>query len=143
MILSLQRYTKSISKKGENMLLIGKEEFMKELGTSQEEQDDLVSLTFETFRNLQVGDIVYFVDDWDYFIKVPFVIDYAKWLSSGEGVYTSKGKSFYYLQISFVREHHKRYADSASRNYRNLYVRSLLFAELLNREKQRKGRKRK
>ena len=125
------------------MLLIGKEEFMKELGTSQEEQDDLVTLTFETFRNLQVGDIVYFVDDWDYFIKVPFVIDYAKWLPSGEGVYTSKGKCFFYKQISFIRDGEKRYADSTSRNYRNLYVRSLLFAELLNREKQRKERKRK
>ena len=77
------------------MLLIGKEEFMQELGTSQEEQDDLVPLTFDTFRNLQVGDVVYLVDDWDYFIKVPFVVDYAKWLPSPEGVYTSKGKSFF------------------------------------------------
>ena len=118
------------------MLLIGKEEFMKELGTSQEEQDDLVTLTFETFRNLQVGDIVYFVDDWEYFIKVPFVIDYAKWLPVED-------RSFYYKQISFIRDGEKRYADSTRRYYRDLYVRSSLYAELLNREKQRKGRKRK
>lgn len=125
------------------MLLLSKEEYMEELGTSQEEQDDLIALTFETFRNLQVGDIVYFVDDWDYFIKVSFVIDYAKWLPSPEGCYTNKGKSFFYKQISFTRDSEKRYSDSASRNYTDLYVRSSFFAELLNREKQRKGRKRK
>lgn len=123
------------------MLLISKEEFMKELGTSQEEQDDLVPLTFDTFRNLQVGDVVYLVDDWDYFIKVPFVIDYAEWLPSPEGVYTSKGKSFFYKQISFKRNFDKRYADSAGRNYANLYVRSSLYVELLNIEKQRKVRR--
>lgn len=125
------------------MLLLSKEEYMEEKGTSQEEQDDLIALTFETFRNLQVGDIVYLVDDWDYFIKVPFVIDYAKWLPSPEGMYTNKGKSLFYKQISFIRDGEKRYSDSSSRNYRGLYVRSSLYAELLNREKQRKGRKRK
>ena len=123
------------------MLLISKEEFMEELGTSQAEQDDLVALTFETFRNLQVGDVVYMVDDWDYFIKVSYVIDYAKWLPTPVGMYTKKGKSFFYKQISFIRDDEKRYADSASRNYRNLFVRSLFFAGLLNREKQRKEKK--
>lgn len=124
------------------MLLISKEEFMKELNTSEEEQNDLIPLTFETFINLQVGDIVYIVGDWSYFVKVPYVIDYAKWLSS-EGAYTSKGEGFFYKQISCKRDSFKRYADSAGRNYTNLYVRSLLFEILLNREKQRKRRKRK
>ena len=123
------------------MLLIGKEEFMKELGTSQEEQDDLIVLTFETFRNLRVGDVVYFVDDWDYFIKVPFVIDYAKWLPSPEGDYDRRGKRFFYKQISFVRSFKKRYSDSVSRNYRDLYVRSALYLELLRREDLRKRSK--
>ncbi len=118
------------------MLLLSKEEYMEEKGTSQEEQDDLIALTFETFRNLQVGDIVYLVDDWNYFIKVPFVIDYAKWLPFDD-------RSSFYKQISFIRDGKKRYSDSASRNYTDLYVRSSFFAELLNREKQRKGRKRK
>ena len=117
------------------MLLIGKEEFMKELGTSQEEQDDLVNLTFETFKNIRVGDVIYFVNDWDYFIKVPFVVDYAKWRPSPEGVYTNKGKKFYYKQISFVRDDDKRYADSASYNYSDLFVRKAFFNELLQRGK--------
>lgn len=117
------------------MLLIGKEEFMKELGTSEEEQNDLILLTFDAFRNLRVGDVVYFVDDWDYFIKVPFVVDYAKWLPSPEGVFDRNGKTFFYKQISFVRDNIKRYADSVSYNYRDLYVRKSLFEELLNRKK--------
>ncbi len=114
------------------MLLIGKEEFMKELGTSQEEQDDLVHLTFETFKNIRVGDVVYFVNDWNYFIKVPFVVDYAKWFPL-EGEYTKKGKQIYYKQISFVRDFHKRYADSAGHTYNNLYVKKSMFNELLER----------
>lgn len=122
------------------MLLIGKEDFMKECGTSQEEQDDLIPLTFDTFRNLQVGDVVYLVNDCNYFIKVPFVVDYAKWLPS-EGLYTSKWEGFFYKQISCKRDSFKRYADSAGRNYTDLYVRSLFFTELLNREKQRKERR--
>ena len=117
------------------MLLIGKEEFMKELGTSQEEQDDLVHLTFETFKNIRVGDVIYFVNDWEYFIKVPFVVDYAKWRPSPEGVYTNKGKKFYYKQISFVRDDDKRYAHSDGYNYSNLFVRKALFNELLQRGK--------
>lgn len=116
------------------MLLIGKEEFMKKLGTSQEEQDDLVNLTFETFKNIRVGDVVYFVNDWDYFIKVPFVVDYAKWLPL-ECEYTKKGKQIYYKQISFVRDDDKRYADSASYNYSDLFVRKAFFNELLQRGK--------
>ena len=116
------------------MLLIGKEEFMKELGTSQEEQDDLVHLTFETFKNIRVGDVVYFVNDWDYFIKVSFVVDYVKWLPL-EGEYTKKGKQIYYKQISFVRDFYKRYADSVSHNYNSLYVKKSMFNELLERGK--------
>ncbi len=117
-----------------NMLLISKEEFMKECGISEEEQNDLVPLTFDTFRNLQVGDVVYLVDDWDYFIKVPYHINFAKWLPSPDGCFDRKGKTFFYKQISFVRNKDKRYADSASHNYRNLYVRKMLFEELLKRK---------
>lgn len=117
------------------MLLISKEEFMKELGTSEEEQNDLVALTFDTFRNLRVGDVVYSVDDWDYFIKVPYVIDYAKWLPSPKYVFDRNGKKFFYKQVSFIRGGDKLYADSASHNYKRLYVRKSLFAELLCRGK--------
>ena len=120
------------------MLLLGKEEYMAELGTSAEEQKDLKELTFETFINLKVGDTVFWVNDWTYFIKAPFIVDYSKWLKSPDGVYTRDFKSFYYKQVSFVRDTQKRYADSASHNYRDLYVTSKFFKELLERQKQRK-----
>lgn len=120
------------------MLLLGKEEYMAKLGTSAEEQKDLKELTFETFINLKVGDTVFWVNDWTYFIKAPFIVDYSKWLKSPDGVYTRDFKSFYYKQVSFVRDTEKRYADSVSHNYRNLYVTSKFFKELLERQKQRK-----
>lgn len=120
------------------MMLLDKEEFMAELGTSAEEQKDLKELTFETFINLKVGDVVFMVNDWSYFIKVPFIIDYSKWLKSPDGVYTKDFKSFYYKQVRFTRCWDVRYADSASHNYRDLYVTSKLFKELLERQKQRK-----
>ena len=124
------------------MMRLSREEYMNEVGTTQEEQNDLKELTFETFINLKVGDIVYEVNDWDYFIKVPFKVTYSKWLKSPDGVYKRNYESFYYKQISFVRGSKKLYADSCSHNYhRGLYVRSFLFSELLDREKQRKNKK--
>ena len=125
------------------MMRLSREEYMNEVGTTQEEQNDLKELTFETFINLKVGDIVYDVNDWDYFIKVPFKVTYSKWLKSPDGVYKRNYESFYYKQISFVRGSKKLYADSCSHNYhRGLYVRSSLFNELLDREQQRKNKNR-
>ena len=48
---------------------------------------------------------------------------------------TNKGKRFYYKQISFVRDFNKRYADSVSHNYNNLFVKKSMFKELLERGK--------
>ena len=124
------------------MMKLSREEYMYKVGTSQVEQNDLKELTFETFINLRVGDIVYEVNDWDYFIKVPFRVTCSKWLKSSDGVFKKDCKPFYYKQISFVRGSKKLYADSCSYNfYRGLYVRSSLFNELLDREKQRKNNK--
>lgn len=124
------------------MMKLSREEYMNKVGTTQEEQNDLKELTFETFINLKVGDIVYDVNEWDYFIKVPFKVTYSKWLKSPDGVFKKDCKLFYYKQISFVRGSKKLYADSCSYNYlRGLYVRSSLFSELLDREKQRKNKK--
>ncbi len=123
------------------MMKLSREEYMNVVGTTQEEQNDLKELTFETFINLKVGDIVYEVNDLNYFIKVPFKVTYSKWLKSPDGVFKKDCKPFYYKQISFVRGSKKLYADSCSHNYhRGLYVRSSLFSELLDREKQRKNR---
>ena len=122
------------------MMRLSKDEYMLELGTSEKEQNDLKELTFETFINLQIGDTVFFVNDCYYFIKVPYKVVYAKWLPFNEGLYTNSGKKFVYKQITLKREDIKRYADSASHNYRNLYVKSSLFNELLNRENLRKKR---
>ena len=54
-------------------------------------------------ENLKVGDIVYEVNDLNYFIKVPFKVTYSKWLKSPDGVFKKDCKPFYYKQISFVR----------------------------------------
>ncbi len=123
------------------MMILNREEYMNEVGTTLEEQNDLKELTFETFINLKVGDIVYEVNDFEYFIKVPFKVVYSKWLKSPDGVFKKNYESFYYKQISFVRGSKKLYADSCSHNYGYLFVRSSLFSELLDREKQRKIKK--
>ena len=118
------------------MFKITKEEYMKQEGTSQEEQDNLVPVTFEIFKQLKVGDVVYHVEDWDYFVKLAFTIDYAKWLPSPPGCFTSKGKSFVYKQISFVRDGKKLYCDSCGHNYRtSLYIHKSLLKEIKRREK--------
>ena len=115
------------------MLYLNKEEYMESLGTSEIEQKDLVPLTFETFINLKKGDTVYFVNDCNYFIKAPYVIDYAKWLPA---------EGFVYKQISFINSVNKRYADSAGHrhSYSDLYVRTSMFQTLLNRQKTRMKR---
>lgn len=124
------------------MFGISKEEYMKREGTSQEEQDSLIPITFDIFRYLKVGDRIYKVCDWTYFIKLPFEIDYAKWLPSPPGCYTSKGKTFVYKQISFVRNENKLYADSAGHNYRDLYIHSSLLKEIENRKRNKKQSRR-
>lgn len=123
------------------MIFISKKDYMKNLGTSEAEQNSLKELDFYTFINLKVGDTVYLVNDYEYFIKVPYVVVYSKWLKSPDGVYNRKFKSFYYKQICFVRGFDKRYSDSAGHNYKRLYVKNSLYKELLSREINRKNKK--
>lgn len=124
------------------MLYLNKEEYMESLGTSEIEQKDLVPLTFETFINLKEGDTVYLVNDWEYFIKVPYIVIYSKFLKSPLGCCDRHGKRFYYKQILLKREFERKWADSAGSNYKNLYVRTSMFQILLNRQKTRKKEKR-
>lgn len=104
------------------MMLLSKEEFMKELGVTQKEIDNLIPMTFERFKQIKVGDIVYSVEDWEYFIPVPFKVVYSKWLFSGYDCTKCNGKPFWYKQIVFVRDNQKLYADSAGTNYKSLYI---------------------
>lgn len=121
------------------MLIYNKEQYMKILGTNQKEQNSLIPITFNIFIHLEKGDTIYKTYDWEYFIKVPYIINYCKWLFSND-ILNHYGKQFYYKQISFTNklDIFEYYADSAGHNYKDLYIHKDLLSIINNRIKQKK-----